>query len=202
MINLDSISVGIFGKSGSGKSTLLKEYAKKFQSFKKIVCISPVEDLTNSIECWYESEIPDLMDKINQGLIKKNLMVRSTNHDSMDLIINCAELGRNWLILIDEIFQYQTDRLREISQVRRHSKTSLVYTERRPAMVDKRFVNESDILVSFRQREPNTLKYLSEFMANDNLDLKNTLMNLKDYNYYVYSQHKILDGKIYETKRS
>ena len=29
MINLDSISVGIFGKSGSGKSTLLKEYAKK-----------------------------------------------------------------------------------------------------------------------------------------------------------------------------
>ena len=201
MINLDSISVGIFGKSGSGKSTLLKEYAKKFQSFKKIVCISPVEDLTNSIECWYESEIPDLMDKINQGLIKKNLMVRSTNHDSMDLIINCAELGRNWLILIDEIFQYQTDRLREISQVRRHSKTSLVYTERRPAMVDKRFVNESDILVSFRQREPNTLKYLSEFMANDNLDLKNTLMNLEDYNYYVYSQHKILDGKIYKTKK-
>tara|TARA_B100001559_G_C16496346_1_gene620944 strand:- start:1042 stop:1647 length:606 start_codon:yes stop_codon:yes gene_type:complete len=201
MINLDSISVGIFGKSGSGKSTLLKEYAKKFQSFKKIVCISPVEDLTNSIECWYESEIPDLMDKINQGLIKKNLMVRSTNHDSMDLIINCAELGRNWLILIDEIFQYQTDRLREISQVRRHSKTSIVYTERRPAMVDKRFVNESDILVSFRQREPNTLKYLSEFMANDNLDLKNTLMNLEDYNYYVYSQHKILDGKIYKTKK-
>ena len=201
MINLDSISVGIFGKSGSGKSTLLKEYALKFQSFKKIVCISPVEDLTNSIECWYESEIPDLMDKINQGLIKKNLMVRSTNHDSMDLIINCAELGRNWLILIDEIFQYQTDRLREISQVRRHSKTSIVYTERRPAMVDKRFVNESDILVSFRQREPNTLKYLSEFMANDNLDLKNTLMNLEDYNYYVYSQHKILDGKIYKTKK-
>ena len=201
MINLDSISVGIFGKSGSGKSTLLKEYALKFQSFKKIVCISPVEDLTNSIECWYESEIPDLMDKINQGLIKKNLMVRSTNHDSMDLIINCAELGRNWLILIDEIFQYQTDRLREISQVRRHSKTSIVYTERRPAMVDKRFVNESDILVSFRQREPNTLKYLSEFMANDNLDLKNSLMNLEDYNYYVYSQHKILDGKIYKTKK-
>ena len=201
MINLDSISVGIFGKSGSGKSTLLKEYALKFQSFKKIVCISPVEALTNSIECWYESEIPDLMDKINQGLIKKNLMVRSTNHDSMDLIINCAELGRNWLILIDEIFQYQTDRLREISQVRRHSKTSIVYTERRPAMVDKRFVNESDILVSFRQREPNTLKYLSEFMANDNLDLKNTLMNLEDYNYYVYSQHKILDGKIYKTKK-
>ena len=201
MINLDSISVGIFGKSGSGKSTLSKEYALKFQSFKKIVCISPVEDLTNSIECWYESEIPDLMDKINQGLIKKNLMVRSTNHDSMDLIINCAELGRNWLILIDEIFQYQTDRLREISQVRRHSKTSIVYTERRPAMVDKRFVNESDILVSFRQREPNTLKYLSEFMANDNLDLKNTLMNLEDYNYYVYSQHKILDGKIYKTKK-
>ena len=29
MINLDSISVGIFGKSGSGKITLLKEYAKK-----------------------------------------------------------------------------------------------------------------------------------------------------------------------------
>ena len=201
MINLDSISVGIFGKSGSGKSTLLKEYAKKFQSFKKIVCISPVEDLTNSIECWYESEIPVLIDKINHGLIKKNLMVRSTNHDSMDLIINCAELGRNWLILIDEIFQYQTDRLREISQVRRHSKTSIVYTERRPAMVDKRFVNESDILVSFRQREPNTLKYLSEFMANDNLDLKNTLMNLEDYNYYVYSQHKILDGKIYKTKK-
>ena len=141
------------------------------------------------------------MDKINQGLIKKNLMVRSTNHDSMDLIINCAELGRNWLILIDEIFQNQTVRLREISQVRRHSKTSIVYTERRPAMVDKRFVNESDILVSFRQREPNTLKYLSEFMANDNLDLKNTLMNLEDYNYYVYSQHKILDGKIYKTKK-
>lgn len=201
MINLDSISVGIFGKSGSGKSTLLKEYAKKFQSFKKIVCISPVEDLPNSIECWYESQIPEFMEKINNGAIKKNLMVRSTNHDSMDLIINCAELGRNWLILIDEIFQYQTERLKEISQVRRHSKTSIVYTERRPAMVDKRFVNESDILVSFRQREPNTLKYLSEFMANDNLDLKNTLMNLEDYNYYVYSQYKILDGKTYKTKQ-
>ena len=68
-------------------------------------------------------------------------------------------------------------------------------------MVDKRFVNECDILVSFRQREPNTLKYLSEFMANDNLDLKNTLMNLQDYEYYVYSHYKSLDGKIYKTKK-
>ena len=202
MINLDSFSVGIFGKSGSGKSTLLKQYAKQFQTIKKIVCISPVEDLPNSIDCWYEKDIQGYMEKINSGKLKKNLMVRSTTHDALDIIINVAELSRNYLILIDEIFQYQTNRLKEISQVRRHSKTSLVYTERRPAMVDKRFVNESDILVSFRQREPNTLKYLSEFMQNDDLDVKETLINLQDFEYYVYSQHKMLDGKIYETKKS
>ena len=77
----------------------------------------------------------------------------------------------------------------------------MVYTERRPAMVDKRFINESDILISFRQREPNTLKYLTEFMENENLDVKNTLMNLDEYTYYVYSQHKILDGRIHKTKK-
>ena len=110
MINLDSISVGIFGKSGSGKSTLLKEYAKKFQTIKKIVCISPVEDLPNSVECWYESDIPEYMEKINAGKLKKNLMVRSTNHDSMDMILNVAEMSRNWLVLIDEIYQFQTER--------------------------------------------------------------------------------------------
>jgi uridine kinase len=201
MMNLDSISVGIFGKSGSGKSTLLKEYAKKFGAFKKIVCISPVEDLPNSQEIWYESDISLAMqNQDKKTLHRKNIMVRSTNHDSMDLIINCAELGRNWLILIDEIFQYQTDRLREISQVRRHSKTSLVYTERRPAMVDKRFVNESDILVSFRQREPNTLKYLSEFMHHDQLDIKSTLQSLEDYHYYVYSSNQAINGKTFKTK--
>ena len=201
MINLDSISVGIFGKSGSGKSTLLKEYAKKFQTIKKIVCISPVEDLPNSVECWYESDIPEYMEKINAGKLKKNLMVRSTNHDSMDMILNVAEMSRNWLVLIDEIYQFQTERLKSVSQVRRHSKTSMVYTDRRPAMVDKRFINESDILISFRQREPNTLKYLTEFMENENLDVKNTLMNLDEYTYYVYSQHKILDGQIHKTKK-
>lgn len=201
MINLDSFSVGIFGKSGSGKSTLLKQYAKQFQTIKKIVCISPVEDLPNSIECWYEKDIQGYMEKINSGKLKKSLMVRSTTHDALDIIINVAELSRNYLILIDEIFQYQTNRLKEISQVRRHSKTSIAYTERRPAMVDKRFVNESDILVSFRQREPNTLKYLSEFMQNDDLDVKETLINLQDFEYYVYSQHKMFDGKIFKTKK-
>lgn len=201
MINLDSFSVGIFGKSGSGKSTLLKQYAKQFQTIKKIVCISPVEDLPNSIECWYEKDIQGYMEKINSGKLKKSLMVRSTTHDALDIIINVAELSRNYLILIDEIFQYQTNRLKEISQVRRHSKTSICYTERRPAMVDKRFVNESDILVSFRQREPNTLKYLSEFMQNDDLDVKETLINLQDFEYYVYSQHKMFDGKIFKTKK-
>lgn len=201
MINLDSFSVGIFGKSGSGKSTLLKQYAKQFQTIKKIVCISPVEHLPNSIECWYEKDIQGYMEKINSGKLKKSLMVRSTTHDALDIIINVAELSRNYLILIDEIFQYQTNRLKEISQVRRHSKTSIAYTERRPAMVDKRFVNESDILVSFRQREPNTLKYLSEFMQNDDLDVKETLINLQDFEYYVYSQHKMFDGKIFKTKK-
>jgi len=201
MINLDSFSVGIFGKSGSGKSTLLKQYAKKFSSIKKIVCISPVEDLPNSIECWYEKDIQGYMEKINSGKLKKNLMVRSTSHDALDIIINVAELSRNYLILIDEIFQYQTPRLKELSQVRRHSKTSICFTERRPAQVDKRFLNESDILVSFRQREPNTLKYLCEFMQHDVLDVKNTLINLIDYEYYVYSQNKMLDGKIFKTKK-
>jgi uridine kinase len=201
MINLDSISVGIFGKSGSGKSTLLKEYAKKFASIKKIVCISPVEDLPNSVEVWYESDILPAMEKQNnKNFNRKCVMVRNTSHDAVDIIINAAELGRNWLILIDEIFQYQTDRLREISQVRRHSKTSIVYTERRPAMVDKRFVNESDILVSFRQREPNTLKYLSEFMYNDDLDIKEKLQNLDQYEYYVYSSLQNLNGKTFKTR--
>ena len=127
-------------------------------------------------------------------------MVRSTSHDALDIIVNVAEISRNWLILVDEVFQYQTDRLKELSQVRRHSSTSIVYTERRPAMVDKRFVNESDILVSFRQREPNTLKYLSEFMYNENEDIKTTLQNLDQFEYYVYSSYPNLNGKKFKTK--
>ena len=199
-MNLDSISVGIFGKSGSGKSTLLKEYAQKFSFFKKIVCISPVEDLPNSIDIWWESDIRSAMEKQNKKSSRKNIMVRSTSHDALDIIVNVAEISRNWLILVDEVFQYQTDRLKELSQVRRHSSTSIVYTERRPAMVDKRFVNESDILVSFRQREPNTLKYLSEFMYNEEEDIKTTLQNLDQFEYYVYSSYPNLKGKKFKTK--
>ena len=45
------------------KVRYLKNMLKNFNPLKKIVCISPVEDLPNSIECWYESEIPDLMEK-------------------------------------------------------------------------------------------------------------------------------------------
>ena len=199
-MNLDSISVGIFCKSGSGKSTLLKDYAQKFSIFKKLVCISPVEDLPNSIDILWESDIRSAMEKQNKKSSRKNIMVRSTSHDALDIIVNVAEISRNWLILVDEVFQYQTDRLKELSQVRRHSSTSIVYTERRPAMVDKRFVNESDILVSFRQREPNTLKYLSEFMYNEEEDIKTTLQNLDQFEYYVYSSYPNLNGKKFKTK--
>jgi hypothetical protein len=39
-----------------------------------------------------------------QGKNKKSILVRSTTIDDLDYIINMAEIGRNWLICVDEIF--------------------------------------------------------------------------------------------------
>jgi hypothetical protein len=180
----------------------LKEYATKLKFLKKIVCISPVETLPNSIEIWRPEDIEPIMNKTNKGLNTKSIMVRSCNQDSMDYIVNLAELGRNWLICIDEIFLYQKGkRLQELSQMRRHSNTSICFTERRPAMVDKRFINECDMLAIFRQREPNTLKYLTEYVEEIGKDTKEIIQNLKDYHYYVYSTNSKINGQIYQTKK-
>ena len=203
MININSFCCAIFGKSGAGKSSILKEYAAKLKYIKKIVVISPVETLNNSIEIWNTDEIAPLMHKTNQGKNKKSILVRSTTIDDLDYIINMAEIGRNWLICVDEIFLYQkSKRLQEISQKRRHSNTSIVFTERRPQLVDKRFLNESDLILSFQQREPNTLKYLSEYMECDNYDVKSTSPNLFKYHYLVYSSNEKYNGTIQVTKKA
>lgn len=195
-MDLNSFCIGIFGKSGSGKSTLLKEYAKKLSLYKKIVCISPNEDIKGFKEIWQARDIWENMEK---GQSK--LMVRAFQPDFLDIIINSAVLTRNWLILIDEMYKYQDCKsLIDLSQMRRHSNTSLVFTERRPATIDKRYLNECNIIVSFRQRENNVLKYLSEYMENDEIDVKNVLQNLDRYEYYCYSDNDSINGSIKKTR--
>lgn len=177
--------VGVFGKKGSGKSTLVK---KCLQNMNRYIVVDPMHEYTGVI-CYSWHDVADVLKDFKAFNFK--IVYRSPNDTDMDnffALINTRnrETHRFELTDFSLVFEevdlhcspyYVHDGIKYLTRYGRHSGRSFLYVSRRPAAVNRDMTSQTDLMISFKQVEPNDLKYFANFTFNKPLE------TLQEYEY-------------------
>lgn len=180
----------ILGKKGEGKTYMCRYLMKGLDRF---IAYDPVRQFEGGVKFWDRSLLLDFV--INNYHAKfKAIYQPAFNDDDVDTAQNeFMELSRmvqnlyNAYFVIDEIDIYTSAFkcpaiFKNLILRGRHKGISIIATTRRHTETSRHLTAQADIIISFRQQEPNDIRYLSQFFG----DKADALPFLKPYHYIKY----------------
>ncbi len=189
----------ILGRKGEGKTTMCKYIMRDLGRF---VAYDPIRQFTGGVR--FEDR-----EKIRQFLIQ-NYHIRykaiyqpilesvGTKEDEEKALLEFEALCLmvqylyNVYFVIDEIDMYTSANkcpsvFKNLVMRGRHREISIICTTRRHTETSRHLTAQADMIISFRQQEPNDIKYLSQFFG-EKADL---LPTLPPYHYIKYENGNV-----------
>lgn len=153
--------VSLFGTKGSGKSTLARGIAEGYS--RVIVCDMLGEYDMDLTACSVDEAMSHLVAQEKASAFSLSIRL-SELEDYLDVLELAYELTDTLVVLEEASFLCSASNfppeLSKLVRYGRHRRISQLYISRRPAEVARDVTAQSDLLVTFRQREPRDLDYL------------------------------------------
>lgn len=154
--------ITILGKKGSGKTTLTRQIA---QEQNRVIFFDANGEYDAQHICWgYQECIETLVKTEEEKYTSLSLRCYDTK-ESIALMGLCFHLNNTWLV-IDEASLYcspvsMPTEIGKLVRFGRHKELSLIVVARRASEIPRDITANSDIVISFAQREPRDVAYLN-----------------------------------------
>ena len=168
--------ISVFGHKGSGKSTLVKELVAEH---KRVIVFDTMGEYDDAIED-YNTAVREL-GRVQDARRFRVAIRLPEDDDALDAMEVAYEVPR-CLVVFEETSFYCSPStmptiLKKFVRYGRHREISQVYVSRRPAEINRDLTAQSDLIVSFRQHEPNDVDYLRKLMGSQ----ADKLPHLREY---------------------
>lgn len=162
----DNTIVSVFGRKGSGKTTLALELC---QEHERVVVIDSTGEYPFEISEGFEACAVALERAEERDRFR--LSLRGSLEDLLDALEVCNDLTRA-LVVVEETSFYCSpsdlpEPLSRLVRYGRHRELDQLYISRRAAEVSRDLTAQSDVIVTFNQREPRDLDYLARVAGAD-----------------------------------
>jgi len=168
----------IIGKRGSGKTTLSKKLINEHLiKNDKLIII----DINNQYSSF---DYVDITSLIAKNLYNCRIVLYP---EYLDAFFTYMSVIKNRIIIFDEIDFFNTINNKSFDRFLINSRINnndIIATARRPKNISTTFISQLDYLYSFKVYYPNDLKYISQFIGQEETD---KLPELKKYRYIKHS---------------
>lgn len=159
-----NLIVSIFGRKGSGKTELSKKILRDFPRVIAFDTVAQYGEEEGFTVCFGKEACARAMERHARAQSFR-LSLRSDDTEELLALMEVAYELTDTLVIVDETPFYcsPSNLPRELSllvRYGRHRRISQVYIAQRPSEVHRSITAQSDIIVSFVQREPRDVKYL------------------------------------------
>lgn len=163
----DNTITSVFGYKGSGKSTLAAAIAREHS---RVATIDTLGEHAGEPVFGLDACLARL--ERAEGERRFRLSLRCSSLDDMlDLVGVCYELTDVLIVVEETSFfcspSHLPDELSQLVRYGRHRRIDQLYISRRPAEIHRDLTAQSDVIVSFAQREPRDLDYLARIAGAD-----------------------------------
>jgi len=161
--------MSLFGIKGGGKSTLAREIAEEWE---RVTAIDTLGEYSEGFEVVEGFDACLVALEAAESRKRFRLSLRCEDPEEMlDLIGVCYELPRQ-LVMVEETSFYCSPsqlpvELSKLVRYGRHREIDQLYIARRPSEIHRDLTAQSDVLVTFRHREPRDLDYLQKMAGED-----------------------------------
>jgi DNA helicase HerA-like ATPase len=165
----DNSILSVFGVKGSGKSTLVREIVAEHD---RVIAIDTIGEYTDGFRI--VEGLDACLDALDwaEGQERFKLSLRCGDpEDMLDLIGVSYEFPRT-LVVVEETSFYCSpsqlpEELSKLVRYGRHREIDQIYVARRPSEIHRDLTAQSDVIVTFRHREPRDLDYLARMSGQD-----------------------------------
>ena len=185
----------ILGKKGSGKTEYCRAMMKDLRRF---IAYDPVRQFNDGIIFHNPHKLLDFVIRnfhinhkiIYQPDIETTAYEKDDNEKAtqeFDLMCRIVQYSYNVNFVIDEVDMYTSankcpSSFKNLVMRGRHRQISIICTTRRHTETSRHLTAQADVIVSFRQQEPNDIKYLGQFFG----EKAQSLPTLEQYHYIKY----------------
>lgn len=156
--------ITIFGRKGSGKSFLTKEITEDHD---RVLALDSLGEYGREHKFEVFTDFDSLVDRLVEAEEEPTFRISArlvNDEEALDTLRVAREIS-NQLIVIEEASLYcsPTQLPEEIAwliRYGRHQEIDLIFVARRPSEVNRDVTAQSDIVVTFQQREPRDVVYL------------------------------------------
>lgn len=185
----------ILGRKGEGKTTMCRSLMDGIDRF---IAYDPVRQFNNGVVFNDPEKLRQFIVNnyhINYRAIYQPVIQILGGQENEDralqeflTLCTIVQYTMNCYFVIDEIDMYTSSNkcpveFKNLVMRGRHRGISMICTTRRHTETSRHLTAQADIIISFRQQEPNDIKYLSQFFGAEKADL---LPSLKPYHYIKY----------------
>ena len=198
----ENVIVSLFGTKGSGKSELGKKIAEEYS---RVVVMDMLGEYdTDTMTFTVDDTLKFLVE--NESNSSLSLSVRFSELDDYLDVLECCYHLTDYLLVVEEAsFLCSSSNfpaeLSKLVRYGRHRRISQLYISRRPAEVARDVTAQSDLLVTFRQREPRDLDYLYSCAPGARMTRREFgayVEGLPDYRCAVFGDHEVAPMAVVE----
>lgn len=158
--------ISVFGHKGSGKSTLVKELVEEHD---RVIIFDTMGEYEGAIEDF--SEAVRELGRVQDARRFRVAIRLPEDYDALEAMEVAYDVT-DCLVVFEEVSFYCSPSsmptiLKKFVRYGRHRQISQIYVSRRPAEINRDLTAQSDLIVSFRQHEPNDVDYLRKLMGPD-----------------------------------
>lgn len=161
-----NLIISVFGRKGSGKTELTKKIARTYPRVTAVDTVAQYTEQDGWTVCMGQEACAAALVAAHRRQEYK-LALRSDDTEELLALFPVIYELPDSLVIVDETpFYCSPSKLpRELSllvRLGRHRNISQIYVAQRPAEVHRSITAQSDIIVSFQQREKRDIQYLIE----------------------------------------
>lgn len=183
--------VTVLGRKGSGKSTLVKKLIEREE---RLVIIDTLGEYGEEMGLRETYTLQKSIQAIKKGYSRKafGVSVRLIDNDDILTVIEyCFALGEMTIVIEEASMLCKPTTLpgpiAYSLRYGRHKCLNQVYIARRPAELNREVTAQSDVLITFEQKEPRDIEYLRATLGAE----AEQVSRMERYHYLYYGDAKL-----------